>query len=264
MDHRSLRGRRLLWGAVLIAVCFAVPLSAQRGGQAARPSPKAAASADLTGYWISVITNSDQWTLRMVVPRKGDYHGVYLTPTARKVADAWDAARIESAGEQCDAYGAPAIMQIPGRLHITWEDDRTLRIDTDAGMQTRLLHFGEQPQQQGAPQLQGYSVAQWEVEGGRGTESGAGTAARVQGSALKVVTTGLRPGYLFKNGIPYSARATMTEYFNRITEPDNDLYLMVTEILEDPEYLTDPFVRTWHFKKLPDASGWNPTPCTVR
>jgi hypothetical protein len=246
-------------------VWFAAPAFAQRSGRGGPPpTGKAAAPVDLTGYWETEITNSDQWMLRMLTPRKGDYHGVYLTPAARNLADAWDPAKDEAAGEQCKSYGAPAIMHVPERLRITWEDDNTLRIDTDAGMQTRLLHFGAQPPQQTAAQLQGYSAARWDVEGGRGTESGAGSTSRIEGSSLKVVTTRMLPGYIYKNGIPYSGNAVMTEYFNRIDEPNSASYLIVTEILEDRESLTEPFVRTWHFKKLPDASGWNPTACTVK
>ena len=78
----------------------------------------------------------------MVTPAKGDYQGIQMTPEGRKVADAWDPAKDEAAGEQCKSYGAPALMSVPGRLHITWQDDTTLKVDTDAGMQTRLLRFG--------------------------------------------------------------------------------------------------------------------------
>jgi len=78
----------------------------------------------------------------MMTPAKGDYASVPLNADAARVADTWDPARDEAAGEQCRSYGAPAIMRVPGRLHITWQDDATLRIDTDAGSQTRLLRFG--------------------------------------------------------------------------------------------------------------------------
>jgi hypothetical protein len=87
---------------------------------------------------------------------------------------------------------------------------------------------------------------------------------RLTGSSLKVVTTNLRPGYIFKNGIPYSGKAVLTEYFNRIEEPNGDSYLVVTELLDDPQNFNEPFIRPWYFKKLPDSTGWNPTPCTAR
>ena len=125
----------LALGLLLIA-----PLEAQRGNQPPPPAPRAGAPIDLTGYWVSIVTADWRW--RMVTPAKGDYQGVQLNPEGRKVADTWDPAKDEAAGEQCRSYGAPALMSVPGRIHITWQDDTTLKIDTDAGTQTRLLRFG--------------------------------------------------------------------------------------------------------------------------
>ena len=104
-------------------------------------NPKAAAPIDLTGYWVSVVT--EDWRYRMVTPAPGDYEGVPMTPAARKIADAWDPAKEEASGDQCKAYGAPALLRVPDRLHITWQDDKTLTMETDAGKQTRLFHFGD-------------------------------------------------------------------------------------------------------------------------
>jgi hypothetical protein len=96
----------------------------QRGGPPAPPRPaKAAAPIDLTGYWVSVV--SEDWRWRMVTPAKGDYASVPTNADARKAADAWDPAKDEAAGEQCKSYGAAAIMRVPGRLNITWQDDNT-------------------------------------------------------------------------------------------------------------------------------------------
>jgi len=244
-----------------------IPSYAQRGGPP--PSPKASAPVDLTGYWVSLISNSEQWLVRMMTPAKGDFKGINLNPEGRKVASAWDPAADEAAGEQCKAYGAPGIMQAPGHLHITWDGDQTLRVEIDAGRQTRLLRFGAVAQVETQPasgdaQWQGVSTAQWEAQGGRGTEGGGAAGMRYQGNSLKVVTTNIRPGYVFKNGIPYSGKAVLTEYFSRIDEPAGDSYLLVFSILDDPRYFTDPFVRPWTFRKLPDGSQWNPAPCTAR
>src|SRR5580658_6744358 len=108
-------------------------------GPNAGGAAKASAPVDLTGYWVSYVT--EDWRFRMVTPRKGDYQNVPMTEQARKIADAWDPAADEAAGNQCKAYGAAAIMRVPARFHITWQDDNTLRVDSDTGMQTRLLHF---------------------------------------------------------------------------------------------------------------------------
>ena len=81
---------------------------------------------------------------------------------------------------------------------------------------------------------------------------------------LKVVTTNMLPGYLRRNGVPYSGNAVYTEYFNRLTGAENDVYITVTAMLDDPMYLTQPFVRTYTFKQLPNASGWDPTSCSAK
>ena len=88
--------------------------------------------------------------------------GRSLTPAAAKVADAWDPAKDEAAGQQCKSYGAPALMSVPGRIHITWQDDNTLKVDTDAGTQTRLLRFGAAPATANTTRTwQGVSQAEW-------------------------------------------------------------------------------------------------------
>ncbi len=248
-------------------------LLAQRGGQATPPqptTPQAAAPIDLTGYWVSQIV--DEWRFR-VVPQKGDVPYLPLNADARRIANAWDPDKDIAEGKQCRAYGAVGVMQRPGRLHITWENDRTLRIDADAGTQTRLLHFGPPLAQKGERTWQGYSAAQWQVAGrplldtgGTGFVpglGGRGTANR--GGTLIVRTDNMIPGYIRKNGVPYSDDAVLTEYFNVVTNTapgtQNQSYLAVTAFVEDSKYLNLPFIRTYDFKKLPDASGWDPTPC---
>ena len=206
---------------------------------------KEAALIDLTGYWVSIV--SEDWRFRMLTAPKGDYPDVPLNPDGKKVADAWEPAKDEASGDHCKAYGAPNVMRVPGRFHVTWANDTTLKIETDAGMQTRTLSFNPTPVPGRKPQRQGYSTARWE---GRGS--------------LKVVTTGLLPGYLQTNGVPYSGSAVMTEYFDILEEPNGDRWLIVDAVVEDPQYLLRSFVRSTHFKKQSDASGWDPTPCLVR
>lgn len=228
-----------------------------RGGRGGPPpDPKAAAPIDLTGYWVSIVT--EDWRYRMVTPRPGDYQGVPMTPAAIKLADAWDPAKDEAAGEQCKSYGAPAILRVPERLHITWQDDKTLRMDTDAGKQTRIFHFGDGKAPAGPPTLQGDSVAEWEIqrEGGRGGKA-------VNGS-LKVETTHLKAGYLRKNGVPYSDNAHLTEYYDMLKEGDGDQLMVVTIVVTDPMYLREPFIISSHFRKLTSDAGWKPTECSSK
>lgn len=232
-----------------------VELHAQRGGRGAAPvAPREAAPIDLTGYWVSVIT--EDWKFRMVTPKKGVYDTLTLNAEGRKIADTWDPAKDEAAGEQCRSYGAGNIMRVPGRLNIAWRDANVLRVDTDAGTQTRLFHFREAPAP-GEPSWQGHSIAEWEF------------APPVRGGGprlgnLKVVTTNLRPGYVRKNGAPYSAKTVVTEYYDINTLPNGDRWMTITTKVDDPVYFTRPFLTSTDFKKLPSAAGWSPTPCSPR
>src|SRR5437660_157348 len=250
----------------LITACIAVfVLSAhlaaqQRGGQGQPaqppPTPRAAAPIDLTGYWVSIVT--EDWRYRMVTPAKGDFASVPLNPEGTRVGNLWDPAKDEAAGEQCKSYAAPAIMRVPGRVHVTWDNDTTLKVEMDAGQQTRLFHFGEFQPAAGPKTWQGNSTASWEVAGG-GRGRGAPT-----GGSLKVVTSGMRAGYLRKNGVPYSEKAVVTEYYDRTNEPNGDTWLVVTTVVNDPTYLNQEFITSTHFKKQADAAGWNPQPCTAK
>lgn len=283
--------------ALLLGLIAAAPVLAQRpaapstpSGAARAPAPRAApadaramAPLDLTGYWVSVVT--EDWRFRMLTPDKGDFPGVPLNPAGIALANRWDPASDEASGEQCKAYGAAAIMRVPTRLHIGWVNANTLRIDTDAGEQTRMLHFvasaGDEPSPDWAatglasniphtsPSWQGYSVADWEGLRPRG---GFVTVVRGVGNAqahepegyLRVITMHLKPGYLRKNGVPYGPQTTVEEYFDSFKESNGDQWLVVTTVVSDPEYLTQPFVTSSHFKKERDGSRWRRTPCEAR
>ena len=217
---------------------------------------------DLTGYWVSVVT--EDWRWRMVIPPQGDYSSVPLNDDGEALADTWDP---EQGVGTCEPYGAAGIMRMPLRLHISWEDDDTLRIDTDHGMQTRRLQFDGSGWQGGEPQWQGDSVATW--DGGRrgrrsgGAGRGGGASARDQATELthlKVVTTHMRPGWLRTNGVPYSGDTVLTEFFDRHSAY-NEEWITVTTIVNDPAYLTDEFITSSSFKQLADDSGWSPQPC---
>ena len=253
---------------IILATGFSVAIAGQRGqGRQGGPaaSAKEAAPVDLTGYWVTVVT--EDWRYRMVTPARGDHPSVPLNAAGNALANNWDPAKDEASGETCKAYGAAGVMRAPGRLRITWQDDTTLKIETEAGTQTRLLRFGPSSQVDG-PTVQGTSAAQWEFAGGaRGGRGAAGRGPSTgsgQGN-LKVVTTRMRPGYLQKNGVPYGGSAVLTEYFSRTAEPNGDSWLILTSIVEDPQYLTGPFVRSTHYKRLPENStAWEPEACSSR
>jgi hypothetical protein len=247
---------RILAFAVALGLALPVALSAQRGaGPSAPLAPRAAAPIDLTGLWVSVVT--EDWRWRMVVPRKGDYSSVPLTAEGRRVADTWDPAKMDADG--CKPYGAAAVMRVPGRIRVGWDDDATLTIETDAGLQTRRLRFGAAPKP-GPRSWQGQTVAEWQripQPGGLGVSLQ--TAPPRLGS-LKAVTTGLRAGYLRRNGVPYSEDAVVTEYLDRVTAYDSD-WLVVLTIVEDPRYLNQPFITSTHFKRETNPAAWTPVPC---
>jgi hypothetical protein len=267
---------RTVFAITLLAAM--VPLQAQRGagpGQGA-PNPgraaRTAAPIDLTGYWVSIV--SMDWRWRMVTPAKGDYAGIPMNAASKTVADAWDPAKDEATGEQCRSYGAPAVMSVPGRLRITWQDDSTLKVETDAGQQTRLLKFAAgaaAPAPKAQPSWQGTSVAQWQMSSPglplmlRPQERAADVPAPepVRGGTLKVVTNNLRAGYLRKNGVPYSANALLTEYWD-VTTAGSDTLLTVTQIVDDPTYLRTRRLIAYPFKKEASGDKWDPTPCSAR
>jgi hypothetical protein len=230
------------------------------------PSARAAAPVDFTVYWVSPLM--EDWRWRMVTPLKGDAASVPVNAAARAVIDAWSPAADEAAGDDCKAYGAPALLRLPGRLRIRWQDDNTLEIAADAGEQTRVLRFNAPPANGIAPSRQGYSRAGWSFQTARpgpaGVPLGMAPGRPAPSRTLEVATAHLSPGYLRKNGIPYSAETTVQEYFDRFTEPDGSEWFTVTTIVTDPVYLGTPFVTTTDFRKERDGSRWEPRPCSIR
>jgi len=299
------RGVKSSLALTAVLVCVPVLLSAQggRGGRGGPPpTAKAMAPIDLTGYWTAVV--ADDWHVRMLAPPKGDFGvgapGAVVIPglaapvgmgpnpsddgnipykvKGAQAAMQWDPVRDEAEGNQCKAFGAPGVMRQPTHLHITWQDENTLKIEADFGNQTRLFHFAP-PQPEGRinfqngsyvpadpvkvevppgtePSWQGYSIASWTIMGGRGNYE--------RGGSMKVVTTHLKPGYYWRNGMPYTGNAVLTEHFRTLDLPDGSSWITLIQMVEDPEYLTQPFVINYHFKKLPDGSKWHPAPCKVK
>jgi hypothetical protein len=275
--------RVLALGAVVFSLGVQHLGVAQPRAGAPQQSPRSAAPVDLTGYWVAVVT--EDWRHRMATPRKGDFESLPLNAEGRRVANEWDLAADNAAGLQCKAFGVGGLMRQPGRLHITWADDDTLKVEFDAGTQTRLFEFGAASAPGGEKTWQGFSRAEWQRPpggnsnpvraqignstgpiapggGGRGQRGGPPPSSSLtEGGALKVTTTGFRAGYLRKNGVPYSENATITEYFHRLPEAGAGDWLHVLTIVEDPRYLNDAFLTSTHFKREPNGAKWNPTEC---
>ena len=244
-------------------------------------TPKGSSPIDVTGYWVALVT--EDWRYRMLNAPKGDYYSIPLNAEGKRVGDTWDPAKDIAAGKQCLSYGAPNIMRQPARLHITWSNDSILKVEIDAGKQTRMFLFGPTPAPPAEPTMQGTSVAVWQTPqsiraytskisaqdpntpGFRDASMASPPAPpdiRRLGGTLKVVTTHIKPGYLRNNGVPFSADAILTEYYD-VHRRGNDEYLIQTQIVEDPKYLNAPWVVSSHFRREPDGSKWDPEPCEL-
>ena len=255
--RRRFRCYAALKSAVVAIALTLTTLSAQtpQGGAPQPEAFQAAAPIDLTGYWVSVV--NEDWRWRMLTPPKGDYASVPLNDEGRKVADTWTPAM----DGRCEAYGVGGLMRMPTRVHITWQNDSTLKIETDAGTQTRLLHFGD-AQPPAARSLQGYSTASWEFAGGGGARGGRGGGrGGPRFGNLKVVTTQLRQGWLRKNGVPYSENSIVTEFYDRFRSTNGEEWFFVTTAVNDPKFLQQEFVTSSHFKREADGSKWAPSVC---
>jgi hypothetical protein len=260
--------RAILFFVSLLLAAHPFAVQAQRGaqpeGRGQAPAGRGNATDapfDPAGYWVSIV--SDEWRYRMITPPKGNLDYIPVNAEGRRAAQAWDPAVDEANGEQCKGYGAGGIMRLPSRLHITWQDANTLKVEIDTGTQTRLLHVGGSVPDATEPSWQGYSTAQWEYAAvGRGAPPPQPGQRRA--GQLKITTTKLRPGYLRKNGVPYGSNAVQTEYWLRVLDDDGTEYLAVTTMLEDSQYLLQPWIRTSQFRKQADAKGWNPTPCSAK
>ena len=221
-------------------------------------SPRERALIDITGQWVAVV--NEDWRWRMITPPVGDTASLPVNERARAAAAAWDLERDKAEGALCKAFAGPGLMRQPTRIRIEWEDDDTLRLEFDAGRQLRRFEFAPQPTAERS--LQGYSEAQWF----RQTQSRGVFGARTppDGGSLVVRTTQLAGGYLRPNGVPFSERATVKEFFSSFTLPgDAGAWLVVTTVVIDPEYLTTELVMSSQFKKETSRGAWNPQPCEI-
>ena len=249
---------RVCMVAVAVVLTVSPSAHAQRGARRVaagrRQRPRDAAALDLTGYWVSVIT--EDWKYRMVTPKNGVFDSLPLNGEGRKIGTSWDPAKDEAAGEalqglhggQRDAAARPHAHHLARRQYAA---DRHRCRNADAAAAIRIR-------------------AAAGSQAGRATRSRSGSTRPAAAAAaprlgnLKVVTTNLRAGYVRKNGAPHSDKAVVTEYFDLNSLPNGDTWLTITTKVEDPVYFTRPYITTTDFKKLPSAAGWNPTPCSAK
>ena len=192
------------------------------------------------------------------VPPKGEFAMLPLNAEARRVADGWDPAKDKadiSAGAMARRHHArPGASPCPlGRRQHAAGRYRRRHADPCVPVWCRPGRPRLRPLQ-----WQGYSVATWEGAGARGR----GAVARVRPDESHDHPHAPRVPAQERRALQWTA--TLEEYFDRFSEPNGDTWLLVTPIVTDPQYLTQPYVTTMHFKKIPDRSGWDPTPCRVK
>jgi hypothetical protein len=214
--------------------------------------PRAAAPVDLTGYWVSIVT--EDWIERMSPDSP---------PTGTGFRDRIDREEVpvSNPGEPCRAYGAAGSLRVPGRLHIEWLDDYTLEIEMDAGSQRRLLHFDSDEPAPMQKSLQGYSIARWNTgnAGARLAETSAGTPQLPEWGSLDVVTTNMSGGYLLSSRTNYTDEATLSEYFTWHSDFGAD-YFTVTAVVED---LGRSNITSSTFRRERNGSKFEPTGCEI-
>ncbi len=205
--------------------------------------PVALGQTDLSGAWGQKL--HEDWAERQKGPSLGDYTGLPVNDRARAQADAFDAEKWAEREHQCEPHPADYAMRGPGSMRI-WSDLDPLTQQITA-WHTQLMWMNtqrtiymdgrEHPSEYAPHTWGGFSTGVWVAD------------------MLKVETTHLKEGWLRRNGLPRSDKATMTEYFLRHGD-----YLTVVTIVKDPVFLTEPLVRTSNWI-LDPGYGASPQAC---
>lgn len=185
------------------------------------------AQADLAGMWAQRF--HEELPERGEGPEIGDYTGLPVNDAARLRADSWDASKWTVPERQCEPHPADYAPRGPANLRIGRTVDPVSQevVSWDVtvmwSLQQRTIFMDgrSHPSPNAQHSWQGFSTGEWD------------------GDMLKVTTTHLKEGWVRRNGLPRSDKATLTEYFIR-----NQDYLTLVTIVDDPVYLTEPLVRT--------------------
>jgi hypothetical protein len=203
----------------------------------------ASAQTNLIGYWNPLF--HEDVDERIPGPSIGDYLGLPISDAARLRAEAWDASLLSMPEHQCKPHPSTYGFRGVGVLRI-WEDrdedtQQLVKIHTHIAWQEQhreiWMDGRPHPPEYAQHTWQGFSTGSWE------------------GDVLVVKTTHLKAGWMRRNGLPLSDRATMTDRFHRY----GDVMTHVS-IVEDPVYLTEPLVKTNGFLLQP-AGTMTPYPC---
>ena len=203
------------------------------------------AQIDPAGEW-SPRYHEDQ-PERRPGPEIGDYLGLPITDAARLRGDAWDASLLTVPEHQCKPHPSDYSPRGPAELRIAKVIDRDTQrviayhthISWEAPERDIWMDGRPHPPDYAPHTWQGFSTGKWE------------------GDMLTITTTHLKIGWIRRNGIPRSDRATVVEHWIR-----HDNYLTWVVIVTDPVYLTEPFIRTTDFVADPDQQI-APYPCKI-
>ena len=190
----------------------------------------------MTGQWVAVV--NEDWRWRMVTPPVGDTASLPLNERGRAAAAAWDLERDKAEGNLCKAFAGPGLSGNPRASGSTGRMADSLRLEFDAGRQVRLFEFAPGPSAERSlrdtPKRSGFV--------GRSRAACSASAHRQRRIARRAHDAA-RGGYLRPNGVPFSERATVKEFFSTFTLPgDAGAWLIVTTVVTDPEYLTTELV----------------------
>jgi cyclase len=188
---------------------------------------QATAQRDLSGEW-SARYHEDQ-EHRIPGPMLGDYTGLPINDAARLKADSWDASILSLREHQAKPHPSTYSLRGPANIRIRKEVDpvtqQTIAYELFGtfGQATRTIWLdGRTHPPAYAPHTwAGFSTGRW------------------QGDMLTVTSTHFKAGWLQRNGVAHTDRATMTEHFIR----HGDVLTVIT-IVDDPIYLEEPFIRS--------------------
>jgi hypothetical protein len=201
------------------------------------------AQIDMNGVWAPIF-HEDQ-PERVPGPEVGDYAGLPINDAARARADAWDASLLTLPEHQCKPHPSTYGFRGVGNLRLRFDfDDATQRL-VKINTQIQWMEQKREIWMDGRPHPPEYAPHTWQ-----GFSTG-----RWDGPVLVVRTTHLKAGWMRRNGLALSDRATMEERFIRHGD-----FLTHVYIISDPVYLTEPLVKTNGFR-LQLNGEIQPYPC---
>jgi len=198
---------------------------------------------DLSGVWAPIM--HEDATERAAGPEVGDYLGLPINAALRLRADSWDASLLTLPEHQCKPHPSMYGFRGVGNLRI-WSDvdDATQNI-IKLNTQIQWMEQKREIWMDGRAHPAEYAPHTWQ---------GFSTGEYRQGQLI-VRTTHLKAGWIRRNGLVLSDKATFEDRFLRHGDVITHVYL-----IQDPYYLTEPVIKTNGFR-LTNQTALQPYPC---